>query len=195
MTAYDMPEGEEGQESEEEGIRGIRQAKKAAEARADAAEAELAEAREATKELAFLKAGLPEDSKTANYFRQTYTGDLTAEAIKQAAMDAGVIDDANPELTDALAGQAQMAQAIQGAQPPQFGQVTVGPPHAPVTVPADQAELYQQLEAAARRGPTGIQEMAQILRQAGHEVGGGEVESLHSSPNVVPLANQQNRII
>jgi hypothetical protein len=195
MPEYDDDGNEIPEPEGDEGIRGIRQAKKAAEARADAAEAAAAEAQTAVKELAFLKAGLPEDSKTAAYFRNTYTGDLTPEAIKQAAAEAGIIPDQSTEASESIAGQSQMAQGMQGAQAPHFGSVQIGPSHAPVTVPAEDAEMYQELEAAAKRGFQGIQQMSEILRRHGHEGGSGETEPLHTGPNTVPLANQQNRII
>lgn len=46
---------------------------------------------EAQKKLAFVEAGVPLDSPMAKYFIKGYDGDLTPEAIKEAAMEAQLI--------------------------------------------------------------------------------------------------------
>lgn len=51
----------------------------------------LAEAQEAQKKLAFVEAGIPLNSPMAKYFIKGYEGDLTPEAIREAAMEAQLI--------------------------------------------------------------------------------------------------------
>lgn len=53
--------------------------------------AEAAEAQAAKRELAFYKAGIPLDSPMSSYFIKAYDGELTPEAIKQAAQEAQLI--------------------------------------------------------------------------------------------------------
>jgi hypothetical protein len=61
--------------------------------------AEASEAQAAKRELAFYKAGIPLDSPMSSYFIKAYDGDLTPEAIKQAAEAAQLISspDAIPQ--------------------------------------------------------------------------------------------------
>jgi hypothetical protein len=54
-------------------------------------EKQLAEAAQAQRELAFLKAGVPADNPMAKYFVKGYEGDITADAIRAAAQEAGLI--------------------------------------------------------------------------------------------------------
>lgn len=51
----------------------------------------LAELQNQAKELAFVKAGLDMNSPMAKYFVKGYDGDLTPEAIREAAMEAQLI--------------------------------------------------------------------------------------------------------
>lgn len=52
---------------------------------------QLAEATEARKKLAFVEAGVPLDSPMSKYFIKGYDGDLTPEAIREAAQEAQLI--------------------------------------------------------------------------------------------------------
>lgn len=52
---------------------------------------EKAEAAQAKRELAFAKAGIPMDTPMAKYFIKGYDGELTPEAIKEAATEAGLV--------------------------------------------------------------------------------------------------------
>lgn len=49
------------------------------------------EAAQAKRELAFYKAGIKPDDKAASYFIKGYEGDLSVEAIRAAAEDAGFL--------------------------------------------------------------------------------------------------------
>lgn len=56
----------------------------------------LAESSELQKKVAFMEAGIPLDSPMAKYFIKGYDGELTAEAIKQAAIEAQLIAPTQP---------------------------------------------------------------------------------------------------
>jgi CheY-like chemotaxis protein len=61
-------------------------------ARADAAA-------EAARELAFVKAGIDPDLPVAKYFMKGYDGEIEVDAIRQAAIEAQIIRDAQAEQT------------------------------------------------------------------------------------------------
>lgn len=54
----------------------------------------LAEAEAIKRENAFMKAGIPMDNPMAKYFVKGYDGDISAEAIRQAAEEANLIQKA-----------------------------------------------------------------------------------------------------
>lgn len=53
---------------------------------------EAATGKQAARELQFAKAGVPLDDPKARYFVKGYDGELTAEAIKAAAAEIGLVD-------------------------------------------------------------------------------------------------------
>ena len=55
------------------------------------AQKQLASSAEASKKLAFVEAGLPLDSPMSKYFIKGYDGELTPEAIREAAQEAQLI--------------------------------------------------------------------------------------------------------
>lgn len=59
---------------------------------------ELAEAEKAKRELTFLKAGINPDDSKAKYFVKGYDGEMTVEAIRQAAEEAGYIQSQRKEI-------------------------------------------------------------------------------------------------
>lgn len=63
-------------------------------AQADEGKAARAEADAARRELAFVKAGIDPDDPQQGYFVRGYQGDITADAIKTAATDAGFLGQA-----------------------------------------------------------------------------------------------------
>jgi len=63
---------------------------------AEGGKAAKAEAALAKKELAFVKAGIDTDSKPAQALLQSYSGDLTADAIKAEAADWGLTGTSTP---------------------------------------------------------------------------------------------------
>jgi len=82
-------------------------------AKAEAVKAE-AEASAAKRELAFLRAGIDLDSPQGKLFAKAYDGDPTADAVKSAAQEYGLID-APSVSADELAGHDRFAQASAGA--------------------------------------------------------------------------------
>ncbi|MGA1753574.1 MAG: hypothetical protein ACO395_09515 [Pontimonas sp.] len=52
---------------------------------------QLAEAEAVKREIAFIKAGVPMDNPVAKYFVKGYDGEVTPEAIRQAAEEANLI--------------------------------------------------------------------------------------------------------
>lgn len=69
----------------------VRQRMKQLEKELREANKRLAETAEASKKLAFMEAGVPLDSPMAKYFIKGYDGDLTPEAIREAALEAQLI--------------------------------------------------------------------------------------------------------
>lgn len=196
MPDYDENGNEIEAEPEPEGMQGLRGAKKAAEQRAQVAEEALEAANADRRELAAMKAGLNPDDKTAAFFLKHYDGPLDAETMKTAAVEAGVLPEVDAAAAQSVQGQAQMASAVQGGERSPLGTTFVGQGAARHEVPAEEAEMWQDIEKAVSSGsPQSFQKVADILRQHGHDVGVGQTEPLHTSPNTVPLANQANRIV
>jgi hypothetical protein len=113
-------------------------------------EQELAELK---RELAFAKAGLPMNDPKMNYFIKGYDGELTADAIRQAALESGFLASQaaqpNPAIEQAGAAQQRVMQASSGVA---FEGMT------------EEAALAQ-LEAAMEEG--GIEAMLDVARQYG----------------------------
>ena len=60
-------------------------------------EAKLLEATEAQKKLAFVEAGVDINAHASRYFVKGYDGEMTAEAIRQAAQEVNLIAGTQPE--------------------------------------------------------------------------------------------------
>jgi hypothetical protein len=108
----DFDTEDEENESESSVIRDLR-AK--ARGRAEAEE----RATTAERKLAFIEAGVPTTPATA-YFVKGYDGELTSEAIKEAAVAAGFIaaeeEQSDPELDEEAAAHARLADAEGGSK-------------------------------------------------------------------------------
>jgi hypothetical protein len=117
--------------------------------KADKVERELAQAK---RELAFVKAGIPMDDPKMGYFVKGYEGELDADAIKQAAVEAGFIQAStqqeDPAVTAAKAGQAAVLAASSGTQP-QF----------------DEEAVAAQMEQAFKEG--GLQGLSDVTQKYG----------------------------
>lgn len=105
------------------------------------------------RELAFAKAGLPMDDPRMNYFVKGYDGDMTAEAIREAATEAGFLSSQPVEedlaLQAAGAAQNRVMSASSGVS---FEGLS------------EEAALAQ-LEAAMEEG--GMEAMLDVARQFG----------------------------
>lgn len=76
-------------------------------------------AEQAARKAAFLEAGLDLNNKMTQYFVKAYDGDVTPEAIRQAAMEANLISTPNnTEETAAWKRTEQVANGSGTAQPP-----------------------------------------------------------------------------
>ena len=109
------------------------------------------ELEELRRELAFAKAGLPMDDPKLKYFVKGYDGEMTAEAIREAALDAGFLASQQGSDPSLFAGAAQ--QRVMAA--------SSGAAYDAVT---EEAALAQ-LEAAMEEG--GIEAMLDVARQFG----------------------------
>ena len=90
MAEYD-DQGNEIEEQEREPLDpNIRKALKQSEANAKAATEARAEVESMKREIAFTKAGIPEDG-VGGYFRKGYEGDISPDAIKAEAEKAGIL--------------------------------------------------------------------------------------------------------
>jgi hypothetical protein len=80
----------------------------------------LADAEQAKRELAFMKAGINPDDAAAKYFVKAYDGELSPEAIQQAATEARLISTPSTNADEAAAWKrtTQVADGSGTAQPP-----------------------------------------------------------------------------
>ena len=84
-------------------------------------EAKAKEAEAATRELAFVKAGVDPDSAAAKYFVKGYDGELTPEAIRAAAEEANLVSSEKKEVAgeqQAWNRVAQSSRAGETSEPP-----------------------------------------------------------------------------
>jgi hypothetical protein len=192
MPEYDEEIDEtEQDDQEDQGVRGVRKAQRAAEARAKAAEEQLAQASGAMRELGAMKAGLNPDDKAAKFFLAHYDGDLSPEAMKAAAIEAGVLPEVEAAAQASVAGQAQMSAAFSGGEQSPLGTTQVGPRHARVTVPAEEGEMWTEFESAVKSGD--FQAGGEILRNYGRQMTGiedVEYEPGAGAPKTDPISGR-----
>jgi hypothetical protein len=109
------------------------------------------------REMAFAKAGLPLDDPKMSYFVKCYEGEMSAEAIRQAALEAGFLASQqssqekapDPALQAAAAAQTRVMQASAGA----------------AVEGESEASALAHLESAMAEG--GIEAMIQVAQQYG----------------------------
>jgi len=111
------------------------------------------ELEEMRRELAFAKAGLPLDDPKMKYFVKGYDGEMTAEAIRQSALDSGFLA-SQPQGQDASVSAAAAAQ--QRVMSASSGVSYEG---------LSEDAALAQLEAAMEEG--GIEAMLDVARQFG----------------------------
>ena len=111
------------------------------------------------KELAFYKAGISLEDPKMKYFVKGYDGEMTAEAIRNAAFEAGF-----------LASQQQTEQVDEAQQQVFSAQQRVMAASAGATVPDNsEAAALSLMEQAMEEG--GIDAMLDVARQFGIQVG------------------------
>lgn len=105
----------------------------------------LAEAEEAKRELNFVKAGVDPTNPKYKYFVKGYDGDLSPEAIRQAAEEASLLPSQNGEMASEQQSWNRVAQAAKAGQ-------TSEPPvdYAQRISQAKSADEVMQLIAQAR---------------------------------------------
>lgn len=115
-------------------------------------EEELAQIR---RELAFTKAGINPDDPKMRYFVRGYDGELTAEAVRAAAIDAGFLSQqtSDPGLAQVAQSQDRVMSAAAGA----------------IVEDASEQAALARLEAAMDEG--GIEQMLEVARQYGIPIG------------------------
>ena len=150
MTNYiedDVDPNEEDMDvTEESSPRGLRRAAN----KSKKLEQELEQMR---RELAFTKAGINPDDPKMRYFVKGYEGDMTAEAVRQAALEAGFLASQQQD-------QSQQAEAIQASQ-----QRVMTAAAGAAIEDSSEAAAYARLEAAMEEG--GVDAMLDVARQYG----------------------------
>jgi hypothetical protein len=120
--------------------------------RAREAEAAKAEAELLKRELAFTKAGIPDD-KFGALFRKAYDGEADAEAVRKAAEEYGIFEPAE-QGNDQVADELERQRTIAGAT----GTNTSGP-------------TSQQDFLAGIQGASSVDEVMEVVRSLGAESG------------------------
>lgn len=111
-------------------------------------EQELANAK---RELAFIKAGINPDDPKMRYFVKGYEGDLTSEAVRAAALEAGFL---------ASQDRSEQAQAVQSAQ-----ERVMTAAAGAVIEDSSEAAALARMEQAMEEG--GVDAMFEVARQYG----------------------------
>ena len=105
------------------------------------------------RELAFTKAGINPDDPRMRYFVRGYDGELSSEAVRDAAIEAGFLQQqtssADPTLQNAAAAQSRVMQASGGA----------------MVEDSTEDAAYARLAAAMEEG--GVDAMLDVARQYG----------------------------
>lgn len=111
---------------------------------------QIADAEAAKRELAFVKAGIDPNSPMSKYFMKGYDGELSPDAIRQAAVEAQLISppEATPTQVEAAGWQkiAKIAAGSQTAQPPVDWSQRLQNAESPREVEAILAEARQALQ-------------------------------------------------
>lgn len=105
------------------------------------------------RELAFAKAGLPMNDPKMNYFVKGYEGDMTAEAIRQAALESGFLTSQGQEDDSVIDNVAAAQQRVMSAS---SGVAYEG---------LSEEAALAQLESAMEEG--GMEAMLDVARQFG----------------------------
>ena len=110
---------------------------------------------EAKRQLAFAKAGIDPDDPRMKYFVRGYDGEMSAAAVRQAAIEAGFMQSQSDN---------QAAQAMQSAQ----DRVMTASAGAAIEDASEEAAL-SRMQAAMEEG--GVEAMLDVARQYGIPIG------------------------
>lgn len=108
------------------------------------------------RELAFIKAGINPDDPKMRYFVKGYEGELSADAVREAALEAGFLasqPQSDPTKDAAAAAQNRVMAASAGG----------------VYEDASEEAAYARLEQAMEEG--GVEAMMEVARQYGIPIG------------------------
>jgi len=153
INQYDDDYSDDDEASENSGQGNIRDLRRAAN-KSKKLENELSSLK---RELAFARAGLPLDDPKMNYFIKGYDGEMTAESIRQAALEAGFI---------AAQAQAQEQAQDAGLQAAASAQQRVIAASAGAVVEdSSEASALAHLEQAMAEG--GVEALMEVARQYG----------------------------
>jgi hypothetical protein len=104
-------------ETQDSGRNPLRERMKQLEAENAALKAKAEEASAAARKLAFVEAGIDPSLPVAKYFMKGYDGELSAEAIRQAAIEAQIIQDQKAaQVAQEAAAWSRTTQAAAGNQ-------------------------------------------------------------------------------
>lgn len=112
------------------------------------------------RELAFAKAGLPLEDPKMNYFIKGYDGDLDAQAIREAAMEAGFIQAQRQETVAQEQSQQQLAQQTLAGQ-----ERIIAASSGAIAEDVTEEAAIARMEAAMREG--GIEALMDVARSYG----------------------------
>lgn len=122
MSDIDFTEEDDFQpESESQGRNPLRQRMKQLEAETAELRKQAQEAADLKRKMAFMEAGIDMSAPSAKYFVKGYDGEISVDAIRQAALEAQLIAPDNPvsaDETEAWNRTAKVAAGSGTAQPP-----------------------------------------------------------------------------
>lgn len=143
---YDDDLDDEPEVDETNAMRAIRRQLKEAKREAAALREQAEKAAALERNLAFREAGIDPNDPQQQYFAKGYDGEMTADAVRQAAIAAGFLKSDTPG-PDVLAEHAAAARASVGGQTP------------------DPAETRDAEYLAAMQGARSQQELLDVIRQ------------------------------
>lgn len=157
MTQFDptFSDDEDDDSEEELAPKDLRRQLRAANKRAAELESQSKEMQGLQKENAFLKVNLP-DTPVTRLFRDTYTGDLTEDAIRAGATDLGILESEEAVAREQVAAIGQQSAALNGSLPSM--------------APDSEEAMWKEFQEALQRGdPT-----EPVLRKYGRPVASDE---------------------
>ena len=157
-------EHEEGDPNESPAVRNQRQRIRQLEREKRELEEAAREGRSARVALAVQDAKLDTSSKTVQKFLEHYDGPPTAEALKAAAVEWGLVPEQTQEQQQSAQGQEQMAAAMGGGQTGNIPPAMTSMGH---QVEGTDAAMWEEFERAVA-SPGGFKAGEEVLAKYGH---------------------------